>query len=46
MIAAGFTFEISATEWLAQMRAIGMVHPSVESLNTAAERRRIANFGL
>ena len=41
MIAAGFYFEISATEWLAQMLAIGLVL-SVESLNTAAEA--IADF--
>jgi len=41
MIGAGFYFEISATEWLAQMLAIGMVL-SVEGLNTAAEE--IANF--
>lgn len=41
MIGAGFYFEISATEWLAQMLAIGLVM-SVEGLNTAAEE--IANF--
>tara|TARA_R100000935_G_scaffold58415_2_gene95402 strand:+ start:84368 stop:84727 length:360 start_codon:yes stop_codon:yes gene_type:complete len=41
MIAAGFYFEISATEWLAQMLAIGLVL-SIEGLNTAAEE--IANF--
>lgn len=41
MIGAGFYFEISTTEWLAQMLAIGLVL-SVEGLNTAAEE--IANF--
>ena len=41
MIGAGFYFKISATEWLAQMLAIGLVL-SVEGLNTAAEE--IANF--
>lgn len=40
-IGAGFYFEISATEWLAQMLAIGLVL-STEGLNTAAEE--IANF--
>ncbi len=41
MIGAGFYFKISATEWLAQMLAIGLVL-SVEGLNTAVEE--IANF--
>ena len=41
MIGAGFYFEISATEWLVQMLAIGLVL-SIEGLNTAAEE--IANF--
>ena len=41
MIGAGFYFEISTEEWLAQMLAIGLVM-SIEGLNTAAEE--IANF--
>ncbi|WP_330441624.1 diacylglycerol kinase family protein [Flavobacterium sp. C4GT6] len=38
---AGFYFEISATEWLFQTLAIGMVL-SIEGLNTAVEK--IADF--
>jgi len=38
---AGFYFEISSTEWMFQILAIGMVM-SIEGLNTAAEE--IANF--
>ncbi|MBV7267664.1 diacylglycerol kinase family protein [Winogradskyella luteola] len=38
---AGFYFEISKTEWLAQMTMIGMVM-SIEGVNTAIEY--IANF--
>lgn len=38
---AGFYFNISATEWIAQTLAIGLVM-SIEGLNTAAEE--IANF--
>lgn len=39
--AAGFYFDITATEWMFQLLAIGMVL-SVEALNTAIEE--IANF--
>ena len=38
---AGFYFQISTTEWIAQTLAIGLVM-SIEGLNTAAEE--IANF--
>lgn len=38
---AGFYFEISATEWLFQILAIGLVL-SIEGLNTAVEK--IADF--
>ena len=38
---AGFYFKISATEWILQIFAIGLVM-SIEGLNTAAEE--IANF--
>ena len=38
---AGFYFEISATEWLFQILAIGLVL-SIEGLNTAIEK--IADF--
>ncbi len=38
---AGFYYNISSTEWLAQTLAIGLVM-SIEGLNTAAEE--IANF--
>ena len=38
---AGFYFEISSTEWMLQIFAIGLVM-SIEGLNTAAEE--IANF--
>ncbi len=38
---AGFVFEISATEWMLQCFAIGLVM-TAEGLNTAAEE--IANF--
>lgn len=38
---AGFYFEISTTEWVFQIMAIGLVM-SIEGLNTAAEE--IANF--
>jgi len=38
---AGFYFEISATEWMLQIFAIGLVM-SIEGLNTAAEE--IADF--
>ena len=38
---AGFYFEISTTEWVFQILAIGLVM-SIEGLNTAAEE--IANF--
>ncbi len=38
---AGFCFNISSTEWIAQTLAIGLVM-SIEGLNTAAEE--IANF--
>lgn len=41
MIGAGFYFEISATEWMIQLLAIGLVL-SIEGLNTAAEE--IADF--
>lgn len=41
VIAAGFYFEITATEWMFQLLAIGLVL-SVEGLNTAVEE--IANF--
>ena len=40
-IIAGFYYEISTTEWILQILAIGMVL-SIEGLNTAAEE--IANF--
>lgn len=39
--AAGFFFNISSTEWMVQLLAIGMVL-SIEGLNTAIEE--IANF--
>lgn len=38
---AGFYFEISSTEWIMQVFAIGLVM-SIEGVNTAAEE--IANF--
>jgi diacylglycerol kinase (ATP) len=38
---AGFYFDISTTEWILQILAVGMVM-SIEGLNTAAEE--IANF--
>ena len=38
---AGFYFNISTTEWIAQILAIGLVM-SIEGVNTAAEE--IANF--
>lgn len=41
MIALGFYFKISTTEWLFQTLAMGLVL-SIEGLNTAAEE--IANF--
>ena len=41
MTVAGFYFEISATEWILQIFAIGLVM-SIEGLNTAAEE--IADF--
>src|SRR5690606_5786777 len=41
MVIAGFYFEISATEWMLQTLAIGMVL-CVEGLNTAIEK--IADF--
>lgn len=41
MIFVGFYFDISATEWMLQIFAIGLVL-SVEGLNTAAEE--IADF--
>ncbi|QQX76437.1 MULTISPECIES: diacylglycerol kinase [Aequorivita] len=41
MTVAGFYFEISATEWILQVFAIGLVM-SIEGLNTAAEE--IADF--
>lgn len=41
MTLAGFYFEISATEWMLQIFAIGLVM-SIEGLNTAAEE--IADF--
>lgn len=41
MVIAGFYFEISRTEWMMQIFAIGLVL-SVEGLNTAAEE--IADF--
>ncbi|TMU56725.1 diacylglycerol kinase family protein [Flagellimonas algicola] len=37
MTAAGFYFEISAGEWMAQLLSIGMVM-GVEGLNTAVEK--------
>nr|WP_299173624.1 diacylglycerol kinase family protein [uncultured Allomuricauda sp.] len=37
MTGAGFYFEISKTEWIAQLMAIGMVM-GVEGLNTAVEK--------
>lgn len=37
MTAAGFYFEISAGEWMAQLISIGMVM-GVEGLNTAVEK--------
>lgn len=41
MIIAGFYFEISKTEWMFQIFAIGLVL-SIEGMNTAAEK--IADF--
>mgnify|MGYP001224977944 FL=1 len=41
MTVAGFYFEISTTEWILQIFAIGLVM-SIEGLNTAAEE--IADF--
>ncbi len=41
MTAAGFYFDISATEWILQVFAIGMVM-GLEGLNTAVEK--IADF--
>lgn len=41
MVFAGFYFEISATEWMLQIFAIGLVI-SIEGVNTAAEE--IADF--
>lgn len=41
VIVAGFYFDITATEWMFQLIAIGLVL-SVEALNTAVEE--IANF--
>ena len=41
MTVAGFYFEISATEWMLQIFAIGLVM-SIEGINTAAEE--IADF--
>lgn len=41
VIAAGFYFEITTTEWMFQLLAIGLVL-SIEGLNTAVEE--IANF--
>jgi diacylglycerol kinase len=41
VIAAGFYFDITATEWMFQLLAIGLVL-SIEGLNTAVEE--IANF--
>lgn len=41
MTFAGFYFEISATEWMLQIFAIGLVM-SIEGMNTAAEE--IADF--
>lgn len=41
MTGAGFYFQISTMEWIAQCLAIGLVL-SIEGLNTAAEE--IANF--
>ena len=41
MIFAGFYFEISATEWMLQIFAIGLVL-SIEGMNTVAEE--IADF--
>lgn len=41
VIAAGFYFDITATEWMFQLLAIGLVI-SIEGLNTAVEE--IANF--
>lgn len=41
VIAAGFFFNISSTEWLIQLLAIGLVM-SIEGVNTAVEE--IANF--
>lgn len=41
MIVAGFYFEISKTEWMFQIFAIGLVL-SIEGMNTAAEE--IADF--
>lgn len=41
LIAAGFYFEISTTEWLFQTLAIGLVL-SIEGLNTAVEK--VADF--
>ncbi len=41
VIAAGFYFDITATEWMLQLFAIGLVI-SIEGLNTAVEE--LANF--
>lgn len=41
VIAAGFYFDITATEWMLQLFAIGLVM-SIEGLNTAVEE--LANF--
>ncbi|MFT3795845.1 diacylglycerol kinase family protein [Flavobacterium sp.] len=41
MVVAGFYFDISATEWMFQTMAIGMVL-AIEGLNTAVEK--IADF--
>lgn len=41
VIIAGFYYDISSTEWMMQLFAIGLVM-SIEGLNTAAEE--IANF--
>lgn len=41
VVAAGFYFDITATEWMLQLFAIGLVL-SIEGLNTAVEE--LANF--
>ncbi|WP_343486156.1 diacylglycerol kinase family protein [Allomuricauda sp. d1] len=41
MTAAGFYFEISATEWILQLLAIGLVM-GIEGMNTAVEK--LADF--